>query len=326
MCRERGLVGSNSQKNRCARSLARVFALSPIGRPMPNCARRNTGVRLECLFTGSGGGTQVAKKKSSSGKGAKKGGGKKKAGGSTPPAAPTAPPQPPTPPTPPTSSPAPGSGGYKRTKNIPDAEQFTRSLGIGFVRFNDPNPAFNQAPVIEEIANNVNEGLDTLTARGLKDLPRRIETERKFFEEAGKAKTAWAVFINNPMDLSGLQSNWMHLNKAILINPRSDWAQVGAEMAARRQSGEYSTGDPHHILYHEMGHFLLDHDRPRRNPAADNQVLQQALANLGQHLSGRARAGATEFVAETFAQIIVGTTPVDPQVLALYQQLGGRMI
>jgi hypothetical protein len=105
---------------------------------------------------------------------------------------------------------------------------------VGFVQFRDSDPAWNDPAVIGEIANNTNEALDNLQTRGVRDIPRRIETNRKFFEEAGKQRDAWAVYIHNPLALTGLQSNWMHLNRAILLNPRLEWANVSGEVAARK--------------------------------------------------------------------------------------------
>jgi len=66
------------------------------------------------------------------------------------------------PPVPPTGGPliaAPG-GGYQRTSDIGLAENCPRSLGVRFVQFSDSNPTWNNAAVIEEIANNTNEALD----------------------------------------------------------------------------------------------------------------------------------------------------------------------
>jgi hypothetical protein len=264
-------------------------------------------------------------KASPGGGGAKRGARKKKSPAGSPSTPSGGPPS--GPPAPPAGPPAlPGGGGYQRTSDIGVAETFARTLGVGFVRFHDPNPAWNNAPVIEEIANNTNEALDGLQVRGILDVPRRIETERKFFEEAGRQLTAWAVYIHNPMSLTGLQSNWMHLNRALLLNPRPEWVNVGQVVTAMHQAGYLSTADLHHFVYHEMGHFLLDQDRPHRNRAADDQVLLAALPAIRPYISDRAALASAEFVAEVFSQLVVGVQPVSSQVLMLYQQFGGRTI
>jgi hypothetical protein len=219
-----------------------------------------------------------------------------------------------------------GGGSYRRTADIGAAELFTRGLGIGFVQFWDDDLAWNNSAVIEEIANNVNEALDFLRVRGVLNVPRRIETNRRFFEEAGRQNSAWAVYIHNPLHLSGLTSSWIHLNRAILFNPRIDWPKVDQTISRMHRTGYLSTSDPHHFVYHEMGHMLLEEDHPKRNRLTDSQALQTGLPKLVPHISRRAQVGATEFVAEIFAQLIVGVHPVNPQVLALYQQLGGLLI
>jgi hypothetical protein len=75
-----------------------------------------------------------------------------------------------------------------------------------------------------------------------------------------------------------------------------------------------------------MGHFLWQEDHPRRNQAADQQALAAALPTIGPHISRRAAASPAEFVSEVFAQLVVGIQPIDPQVMILYQQLGGRVL
>ncbi len=180
--------------------------------------------------------------------------------------------------------------------------------------------------MIEEIANNINEALDHLHSRGIREVPRRIETNRRYFEEARKEMSAWAVYVHNPMDITGASSNWMHLNRAILFNPRREWTDVAHQVTTMHQGSYISTGDPHHFVYHEVGHFLWQEDNRRRDVASDKHAFRSALQAMKPHISVRASAGPTEFVSEVFAQLVVGDQPVDPLVMALYHQLGGRIV
>jgi hypothetical protein len=115
------------------------------------------------------------------------------------------------------------------------------------------------------------------------------------------------------------------VRRAIITNPRPEWANVVREVQAMHQGGYFSTGDPHHLFYHEMGHFLWRTDHPTRNQVADAQAFGAALSGISRQISGRATTNVPEFVSEVFAQLVVGT-PLDPVVEQLYRQLGGRMI
>jgi hypothetical protein len=219
-----------------------------------------------------------------------------------------------------------GGGGYQRTNSIPDAENFARGLGVGFVRYPDPDPQANDPAVIHEVANNTNEALDFIRSRGVQQLPGRIEVNRLFFIETNSRATAWGIYVHNPMSLPPLRSNWMMLNRAMVLNPRPEWSGVAQQVTLRHQVGYLSTGDPHHFIYHEFGHFLWHEDNPRRNAGADNQAYRAALPGIRRHVSGRATRGVPEFVSEVFAQMLVGITPVHPDVEQLYRQLGGRVV
>jgi hypothetical protein len=219
-----------------------------------------------------------------------------------------------------------GGGGYQRTSSVPDAENFARGLGVGIVQYPDSDPAANDPAVIYEIANNMNEALEAVRARGVLDVPNRIETCRLYFIETNTRAQAWAVYVHDPLALSLTRSNWLRMRRAIVINPRPEWTNVAQEVQAMHQGGSFATGDPHHLFYHEVGHFLWRTDHPRRNQVADSQALQAALPGVRPWISGRAVNDVPEFVSEVFAQLMVGATPLHPDVEQLYRQLGGRII
>jgi hypothetical protein len=124
------------------------------------------------------------------------------------------------------------------------------------VQYADSDPAANDPAVIHEIANNMNESLDAVRVRGVLDVPNRIETCQLYFTETNTRGQVWAAYVHDPLALPPLRSNWMRMRRAIITNPRPEWANVAREVQAMHQGGYFSTGDPHHLFYHEIGHFL----------------------------------------------------------------------
>jgi hypothetical protein len=225
-----------------------------------------------------------------------------------------------------TPPPVPGGGGhngYQRTPNILEAEDFARSLGVSLVRYTDPQ--VDDPAVVYEIANNTNEALNFIRSRGITDVPNRVETNRLFFIETNTRGLAWAVYVYNA-GLLHTRSAWPYL-EAIVINPRPEWVNVGQEVTRMHQLGYLSTGDPHHFIFHEFGHFLWRRDNPRRDePSADNRTFVAARPRIEPHISRRALQSIPEFISEVFAQMLEGTVPLELQVEQLYRQLGGRTI
>ncbi len=210
---------------------------------------------------------------------------------------------------------------YQPTGDVSQAEAFALGLGIAAVRYDDP--AVNDPQLLLTIANNVNEGLDFLRQRGVAEVPDRVEVNRQFFLETNRRATAWAAYVHDAMLLQ-TRTAWP-FRRAILLNPRPEWAIVAQSVATDHQRGHLSTSDRHHYLYHEYGHFLWRWDNPSRNRTADQQLFWATLKGLRPHLSGQARASLEEFVSEVFVQYVVGNLP-DPSVQQLYLQLGGRVL
>jgi hypothetical protein len=234
-----------------------------------------------------------------------------------------------TPPTgggPPPGTHPPAAGGeddgYQRTADIQEAEAFARSLGISRVRYTDP--AVDDRRVLCEIANNTNEALAFIRSRGIIDVPKCIETNRLYFVKANTRGSAWAAYEHDA--LLQPESAWLY-QQAIVINPRPEWVNVDREVSMRHAAGYLSTGDAHHFIYHEYGHFLYRRDNPLRpDPAADRLAFQAARGLILAHVGRRALDGIREFIAEMFAKLVVGAAPLAPQVQKLYRQLGGRMV
>ncbi|MDD5271090.1 MAG: phage minor head protein [Methylovulum sp.] len=167
------------------------------------------------------------------------------------------------------------------------------------------------------IAQFVNAGLSELSARGL-PLPDNVLVH-------GQAFGQWAAKSNEPLE--GLVAAFLPhpttQETYLFLNPfYPHWDNPLADAVAQQAKGVWSTGHERHILHHELGHLA----HYRRAPAAYQSALAGELSAAETSVAGRvslyAADGPAEFVAETFAGLLIGKH-FDAEIITLYQKLHG---
>lgn len=125
----------------------------------------------------------------------------------------------------------------------------------------------------------------------------------------------------------GVPAAYRWTDRTIRINERQVmWDRPAEEMAQMFANRWFSTGDPEHIIVHEVGHALhhraVGDDRFKLVRAA--KFGRAELALLGGKVSAYGRTSPVEFVAEVFASLVVGRTyPDDGIVMRIYRKYGG---
>ncbi len=125
----------------------------------------------------------------------------------------------------------------------------------------------------------------------------------------------------------------------IFINPiHPAWTDGGATLRNAGARREFSTGDPHHAIVHEMGELAMHQSVPDRFAifssawlADEREFLRQKqgkLRGLAQLVSGQAEKSHSEFVAEVFAALMLGREELKehPILMDAYTRFGGTAI
>jgi hypothetical protein len=114
----------------------------------------------------------------------------------------------------------------------------------------------------------------------------------------------------------------MYWEGKVYVDPRDTYWD-NPESSARRlkQSGLWSTGEIEHPIWHEVGH--AQHERHLQKLWRRIGKFVPGQAQIAFRVSDYAALGPKEFVAEVFAAIIAGKTPLDdPDVARLFRQWG----
>jgi hypothetical protein len=182
-----------------------------------------------------------------------------------------------------------------------EAETYARSLGVKDVDFGGSL----------EIANAVNRGLSLVVLAGLSIVP-KIEATAAPYDNDPKA----------PLRLAGFRER----DQTLVVNPLArPWSGHGiaAETQMMRRARFWSTADPAHFVFHEIGHFLVyDHLSARDYLKLSGYQWHPSELGIAAKVSSRATRDALEFIGEVFAALMA-KRPLDQDVIDLYSRLGG---
>lgn len=165
-----------------------------------------------------------------------------------------------------------------------------------------------------DIANEANIVLSEFKQRGL-PIPDNVLVDGNKFE-------LWAKRFGDKRDSITAAFSLNEQGKpALFLNPHyAFWDNLKNDADKQYNAGGWSSNDKHHILYHELGHFL--HYVIDRKNFALLRTAEFTEVNLALSVSSASQYNATEFVAEVFAGLIVGKH-YSSKVMTLYKQLKG---
>jgi hypothetical protein len=199
-----------------------------------------------------------------------------------------------------------------------EAEANLRALGVVRVSLTDPTGVANLERRTK-MGNHAAEGIAWAKKLGAAT-PRQCVLNSDYFRKTGHVR-APAVYVDEPNEHGAYL-------KAVVLNPAApEWDDMAGFVREQKARNYYSTDDPCHVIYHEIGHLQLATDHPDlfRGQKWVREFLKDRKHLVGK-VSERSLAGHKEFVAEVFAQLVVGKKPPDPAVMALYKKYGGREV
>jgi hypothetical protein len=208
-------------------------------------------------------------------------------------------------------------GTFRAFRYVERAEEFARqTLGISQVAFSNDL----------EIANLCDRALLSLQRRGL-PMPQELLVRAEEFVAEDQA--ILSAYDPGLLDRAG----------TIFINPTHlAWTDGGATLRNAGARREFSTGDPHHAIVHEMGGLAMHQSVPDRFAIFSNAWLadereflrqkQGKLRGLGRLVSRQAERSHSEFVAEVFAALMLGREELKEQPILMdaYTRFGGTAI
>jgi hypothetical protein len=201
---------------------------------------------------------------------------------------------------------------YKVYKLAHHAQNFAKALGVQEV---------NYAGRVD-VANVCNHGLFVCRQRGV-PMPRGVQVGP--ITPASPDEVTLADYTPN---LSGAAGD-------ITINVAApEWQNIAEYARTRRAEQDISTGDPRHFIVHELGELVLEQSAgfDNANPlgayyeAVEEQFQQEDLGHIYEVLGDRATHNHGEFVAETFAALMLGRAAElhqDGEIMKLYERYGG---
>lgn len=211
---------------------------------------------------------------------------------------------------------------FTPAKNLKDAVQYTRSLGIQRVSA--------RASDLSTL-NTLNEHLTRARDRGIR-MPRSILVDRRADSRDGHHLVASYRALGD----------MLHVNPSATIDGKTKfWDDPADRMKYLGRARMFSSDQPDHVITHELGH--LTHARTKSwqkivkaeeyrisgsaFASARAQIdwlnrLETRVKDVGKSVSRYATTSAKEFVAETWAGLHAGKTYGDT-VMQLYVELGG---
>jgi len=194
----------------------------------------------------------------------------------------------------------------KRAKMVVDAERFAVSLGLTSAVYTD-----NLA-----LGNRVNGILDTIYQQGL-PMPEHVKISQEPFDYW---RTQGVIVDNAP---AAFTFDKRSSDTFLFINPVDPyWLQPKRIAAQQYQSGYWSTSQPFHAIYHEIGHLAHFKKANALYTSMGGHMFDSQERLVAAKISGYAIESPREFVAEVFARLATGGT-VDSDVMMLYASLGG---
>ena len=112
----------------------------------------------------------------------------------------------------------------------------------------------------------------------------------------------------------------------LFINPIDPyWLQPKRIAEQQYQSGYWSTNQPFHAIYHEIGHLAHYKNSTAMYTSISGHVFDSQDRLIAAKMSSYAIESPREFVAEVFARLATGGA-VDADVMMLYASLGGAKL
>jgi hypothetical protein len=210
---------------------------------------------------------------------------------------------------------------YKQYKQVRRAEDFARRLGV-------PGQVDYRGRL--DIANVCNDGLFTASEHGV-PMPGSIIVKDGFLEAENEDPRELAYYLPGTGGAPG----------EIYINAgHPAWADVAAAMRDAYRNHDFSTGDPRHAIMHEMGELAMHQSvgAVLFDPFSDEYAAEEeefralgdtgALDAIADAVSDRAIENHSEFVAETFAALLLGRRELlaNEFVMGAYTRFGGERI
>jgi hypothetical protein len=203
---------------------------------------------------------------------------------------------------------------YKEYKRVWDAQNFACRLGVGAADYGDR----------VDIGNIVNHALYLAHERGV-PMPSAVRL-RPFTEED-----------DYPDEIAYYQAGFGDSPGEIVINSYHPvWNNPAEAMRRARDDHSFSTGDAMHPIAHELGELAMHQavGGDKFNPlgveylAAEQAFRREDLGHIYEAVSDRATTNHSEFVAETFAAILLGRDELrqDRDLMQLYERYGGPEI
>jgi hypothetical protein len=222
--------------------------------------------------------------------------------GTAPAPTPTPPPAAPTPP--PVPAPPSGPPPFRRATTVADANAYAGELGI--------RARWGRNDL--ELANLVNRDLATMAEQGY-DLPDELTVENR-------PRSARVASYASPVNRGQADE--------LIVNRGNDfWKDPVASARAEGDGGFWTSGEPSHVVRHELGHKAhYDTDpvqyqgRLRRGWGAVTSDVRDLQERLTREVSRYAARNPHEFVAEVFAGAFGGKTYPD-EIVRLYESVGG---
>ncbi len=169
---------------------------------------------------------------------------------------------------------------------------------------------FDRGPKLHKrIADFVQRAIDNLKARGV-ELPNKIQVAK----------------MSSPNIVAWYDDNDTSIGSRVTVNSTGRYWKAPEENAKKHHlSGMFSTDNPFHPLFHEVGHSLhakrfltTSTESNLRNHHFYGEQLEQFKKEVGKY----ATTNGMEFVAEVFAGMVHGKTYSD-RVMMVYKSLHG---
>jgi hypothetical protein len=194
---------------------------------------------------------------------------------------------------------------FIRSSTVHQAEQEALKMGVKAVDYQQRL----------DIANIVNDALDVAVKRGISS-PDHLKADVRYF-------TNWAQSLG--VSLQDLPAAFTFSRKTgktlIYLNPQATyWSNPAAEVLQEYQAQRWSSDDPNHAIWHELGHLMFF--RQASTVYWKNPLLDPLEIPIAAQVSQYATQSLREFIAETFAALLAGRN-MPANVLSLYQQHGG---
>jgi len=194
---------------------------------------------------------------------------------------------------------------FIKSSTVQQAEQEALKLGVKSVDYRKSL----------DIANDVNDVIAKLVPTGI------IPPDLVKIDDAPFALWAQQYGFNLDDMQAAFSPNQQTGESRLFLNPSSSyWANKAAYAKQQQQTGYWSTGDPDHAIWHELGHLMHYQNSP--SAYQSQMALSPADTLVAGKVSGYAQDGVREFIAETFAALSLGRAFTN-DVLNLYQVLGG---